>query len=307
MASLLSSKELVSVLEKHIPTCNDLVVISAYVSMPAVRWINHLTAKSSPNITIVGRFSPHDFISGASDFGCLKECLNIGIVMKALPNLHAKIYQIDTNKIFSGSANLTGKGLGLISAYNIEAASEIHPTESNLKFIESVVSNATAIDNELLKRMETFLEAFDINATTELPNIWPEDFFELSAQLFVTDFPLSRVNEKSPEYAINPSLPFAILEQTKLTETEKAYHFKKTKVYRWLIDILSSRGEAIRFGELTGLIHDKLADDPGPYRREVKALQANLYNYIKLYAEDEIELFIPGKRSELLRLRRKGK
>lgn len=303
MPRLLTSFELVSILEKHIPSCNKLIIISAYVTMPAVRWLKHLITGSSPNITIIGRFSPRDFVSGASDFSCLEDCINSGIEIKALPNLHAKIYQIDSDYVFTGSLNLTGKGLGLISAYNIESASKVEASESNLKFIENVVSSAVSIDKELLEKMDAFLAELDLCATDELPNVWPEDFTQTSAHLFVTDFPLSAVNEQSPEYTINPSLPFAVLEQTKLTTTEKAHLFKKTKVYNWLIGLITARKEPIRFGELTALIHDKLADDPGPYRRDVKALQSNLYKYIKLYASDEIEIYQPGRRSEFLRIK----
>lgn len=303
MSELLTSFELARVLERHIPSCDKLIIISAYVTKPAVRWLTNLTAQSSPDITIVGRFSPNDFILGASDIESLKGCINSGITIKALPNLHAKIYQIDTNKIFTGSANLTGKGLGLISEYNIESASELEATESNLKFIKNVVDNATQLDTALIEKMEVFINEL-LQCTTQTgPNTWPEGFMELSTQIFVTDFPLNSVNEPSLEYKLNPSLPFAILEQELLSENEKAALFKKTKVYKWLIATLKANREGIRFGELTHLIHKELADDPRPYRRDVKSLQSNLYRYIKCYASDEIEVYVPGQRSEYLKLK----
>ena len=56
------------------------------------------------------------------------------------------------------------------------------------------------------------------------------------------------------------------------------------------------------FGQISSLLHDELCDDPAPYRRDIKDIQANLYEYLKLYASDEIEVYVPGRRSQVLRL-----
>ncbi|WP_220494522.1 hypothetical protein, partial [Shewanella sp. SG44-6] len=42
--------------------------------------------------------------------------------------------------------------------------------------------------------------------------------------------------------------------------------------------------------------------DIAPYRQDIKTLQSNLYSYVKLYSTDEIEVYTPGKRSEVLKL-----
>jgi hypothetical protein len=56
------------------------------------------------------------------------------------------------------------------------------------------------------------------------------------------------------------------------------------------------------FGQVSQLLHSALSDDPAPYRRDIKDMQANLYKYVSLYAMDDIEIHIPGRRSEVLRL-----
>ena len=46
-----------------------------------------------------------------------------------------------------------------------------------------------------------------------------------------------------------------------------------------------------------------LFDDPKPYRKDVKILQANLYSFIKTFLNDDIEIDIPYEKSERLRLK----
>ena len=49
-------------------------------------------------------------------------------------------------------------------------------------------------------------------------------------------------------------------------------------------------------------VHDALCDDPAPYRRDIKGIQANMYEYLALYASDEIEIYVPGRRSQILKI-----
>ncbi|WP_350643554.1 phospholipase D-like domain-containing protein, partial [Psychrobacter sp. HY3-MNA-CIBAN-0198] len=84
-----------------------------------------LTYHNKPKVELIGRFTPNDFAQGASDINALRECINNGFSVKALSNLHAKIYQIDQEIIFNGSANLTGKGLAIVNNSNLESCSRV--------------------------------------------------------------------------------------------------------------------------------------------------------------------------------------
>nr|MBF4270368.1 hypothetical protein [Vibrio anguillarum] len=109
------------------------------------------------------------------------------------------------------------------------------------------------------------------------------------------------------EYEVNPSLPFAQIENIREDFEVASTLFKKSKAYRWLIkQIIENKSDRdLGFGQVIRLLHDALTDDPAPYRKEVKDLQENFYSYLKLYANDELEIYVPGRKSEVLRLREK--
>ena len=304
MSSLISNTELTIQLEELLPNCKNLTIISAFMTQPATRWLGQLISNNKPKVQLIGRFTPTECAKGASDLNALRDCINSGYQVKALVNLHAKIYQIDHDTIFNGSANLTGKGLALVNNGNLESCSRVNACEQSKAFINKIVESATELTINTLDKMQTFIEQFDTADETELPAIWPEDILPQTTELFVSDFPLGKPGVSLNEYQLNPSLPFAQIENTKNDFALASTLFKQTKAYCWLKKQITENqsDRDLGFGQLSRLLHDALADDPAPYRQEVKDLQANLYSYLKLYASNEIELYMPGRRSEVLRI-----
>lgn len=304
MSSLISNTELTLQLEELLPNCQNLTIISAFMTQPATRWLGQLISNNKPRVLLIGRFTPIDFAKGASDLNALRGCIKNGYQVKALANLHAKIYQIDHNTIFNGSANLTGKGLALVNNGNLESCSRVNACEQSKAFINKIVESTTDLSLNTLDKMQAYLEQFDGADETDLPAVWPEEILPQTTELFVSDFPLGKPGVSLNEYQLNPSLPFAQIENAKDDFALSSILFKQTKAYRWLkkqiIENQSARD--LGFGQISRLLHDALADDPAPYRQEIKDLQANLYFYLKLYASDEIEVYIPGRRSEVLRI-----
>lgn len=305
MSHLITNTELTELLEQLLPSCTNLTIISAFMTQPATRWLGQLTSENNPKVRLIGRFTPIDFARGASDLNALRDCINKGYQVKALLNLHAKIYQIDNDTIFNGSANLTGKGLALVNNGNLESCSKVIACEQSKAFIEKIVESATDLTPSILDKMQSFLEQFDDGDKADLPPVWPEEILPDTTELFVSDFPLGKPGITLNEYQLNPSLPFAQIENAKSDLRTASTLFKQTKAYRWLKKQITENqsGRDLGFGQVSRLLHDALADDPAPYRQEIKDLQANLYSYLKLYASDEIEVYMPGRRSEVLRIK----
>ncbi|TMO90386.1 phospholipase D family protein [Pseudoalteromonas ruthenica] len=304
MSKLVSGLSLRTELEKVLPSCEQLIVASAFVSFSGLQWLIDYLPQTNIKVIIIGRFLPTDFISGASDLCALREAIKNGYEVRALSNLHAKIYQIDNYLIFNGSANLTGKGLSIVAYGNLEACTRIENCEESKSFIARIVESATLLDGSTLEKMEKFLEQFKGSEVENTPASWPNNIISESTALFVSDFPLAQPGFFVKEYELNQSLPFAQVESVKTDFYLAVSTFKKTKAYRWLKEQIKKNqsGRDLGFGQISKLLHDELADDPAPYRQEIKTLQANLYSYIKLYASDEIEIYMPGKRSEVLKL-----
>lgn len=298
----MSSTELVIELEKSIPNCKNLNVISAFVSKPAVSWLIELVNHSS--VCIVGRFSPKDFIDGASSIDALRECILIGYTVKCLPNLHAKIYQIDTDLIFTGSANMTGKGLSIVNEGNLEAITLVDPTDLSKNFIQRIVSSSIELTSDVLDKMQTLLDNCNASKLEDIPQNWPEDIISKIDDLFVSDFPFSEPGQHSDFYAVNSSLEFASIEANKHDFSSAQMLFKRSKAYSWLKSVLNDNNSDrdLGFGQISELLHNALCDDPAPYRRGIKDLQVNFYKYLSLYASDEVDIYVPGKRSQVIRL-----
>lgn len=298
---LISSKTMINKLESLLPTSSHVSIISAFVTTNAVDWLLTNTLHK-PAISVTGRFTPQDILSGASDLNALRALLSNNVKVLALPNLHAKIYQID-NRVFHGSANLTGKGLSLIENANIEACSEVKNCSNTQSFIQNIINGAIELDMVTINKMEDYLE--NSNCTTE--EQWPEAILSKSTQLFVSDLPLTPPSEYSDHYKLNPILDFALVEAHSHTFEKAQTYFKNSKAYRWLKNQIQENKEHrdLGFGAVSKLLHSALCDDPAPYRKEIKTLQANLYLYLKKYAKDEIEIYMPGARSEVLKLKQR--
>lgn len=304
MTSLFSNKELTSKLESCIPDASEINVISAFITKPAYRWLSDLTQFNLPKITLVGRFLPKDFIDGASNIEAIRESLLSGCSVKALSNLHAKIYQVDSDLIFTGSANMTGKGLALIEECNLEACIKVTPSNESKAFIDKIINTSVELTLERLDKMQAFIDELTFSTEPGVPENWPENILPKIKDIFVSDFPLAKPGESCEIYQINPSLDFAIIESNSASFDYARSLFKGSKAYSWLKTILLEyTGERdLGFGQISRMLHDALADDPAPYRRDIKDIQANLYKYIRLYASDEIEVYVPGSRSEVIRI-----
>ncbi len=288
-----------SLINKSIVDNSSLKMISAFVSSAGVSWLKSLQVEKQKTV-IVGRFIPSDFVTGASDFLAIKQLVVEGYRVLALCNLHAKIYQID-NRVFHGSANLTGKGLSLIENANIEACSEVENCLNTQSFIQNIINGAIELDMATINKMEDYLE----NSNCTIEEQWPEAILSKSTQLFVSDLPLNPPSEYSDQYKLNPILDFALVEAHSHTFEKAQAYFKNSKAYRWLKNQIQENKEHrdLGFGAVSKLLHNALCDDPAPYRKEIKTLQANLYLYLKKYADDEIEIYVPGARSEVLRIK----
>ncbi|MEZ8462813.1 phospholipase D-like domain-containing protein [Vibrio splendidus] len=305
MSGLISNTELTKQLEVILPSCKNLTIISAFMTQPATRWLSLLIAENKPIVQLVGRFTPNDFVKGSSDLNALRDCIKNGYQVKALVNLHAKIYQIDEDTIFNGSANLTGKGLALVNDSNLESCSQVTPSPESRTFINKIATSAIEITLPTLDKMEEYLKQFRDEDTGDSPAIWPEEILSLATELFVSDFPLGKPGASVNEYTLNPSLPFAQIEHSKDNVEIASIIFKQSKAYRWLKAQVKENksGRDLGFGQVSRLLHDALSDDPAPYRQDVKNLQSNLYRYVEIYSFDEMAIKTPGRRSEVLILK----
>ena len=133
-------------------------------------------------------------------------------------------------------------------------------------------------------------------------------FVEKYNKLWVHNFPWANANEllalDNLSDNANHDLELLGLNKDNFNSDLIKQNLLNSRVYNWLINqIKKQENEEIYFGNLSSIIHNSLLDDPTPYRKNVKELQANLYSYIKVFLKNEIDIDVPYKKSERLRLK----
>jgi phosphatidylserine/phosphatidylglycerophosphate/cardiolipin synthase-like enzyme len=294
--NLLSGSSLSKIIDLNVSRCNQIDIISAYVTEAGC---NKIVSGKRPNqqqIRLIGRFSPNDFISGASSIKALIDLHYADVRLYLLRNLHAKIYCFDRTDIYVGSANFTANGLSIARAGNIEACTQVEANDLNLLFIEKLFNNAVILDFAKIIEMQDYLEMNNDLAGEHYE--WPDELNLDINNLFISDLPLCMPNETADLYLVNKSLDFAVLESL-LTFEDKAEYFYQSKIYRWIRRKLILQN-SLSFGAISKLLHEELFEDPKPRRHEIKTYLQHLYAYINKYAAEEIEIKVPGRRSQVL-------
>lgn len=289
---LIDGEQLKGLLEKAIENSDSkLVIISAYITQVAVDWL----AKHVPQgieVHMVCRLQPFDVINGSTHIPALIKAIDKGWSVSCLHSLHAKIYAIDDELIYAGSANLTSNGLKIYGMGNLEASVRISPSEQNLSFIESVRSSSTVMSKNILKKMQFYVEGkkaeihtfkWPVDILDEREGVWAQDFFW--TQSCTSDDKDGSSHDLEMLGIKNFDCGDALL-------TEKVWD---SRCIQWLVSTLKNENDQeLFFGSLTKALHDDLKDDPAPYRKDVKALIQNMLSYCESYLSDYIEVSRPN-------------
>lgn len=293
---LLDTRELQHELSNLIPKSKEITIVSAYITDSAIDWILAKTSKEL-NMCVVARLSPQDLISGASTFGAIRKLLNNGHEMRLLANLHAKIYLIDSKYMFVGSANLTNNGLKLFGSGNIEASTRIEATHDALKFINNIRAKSIEITFDTLEKMEQKIKACKPKYTLLQ---WDDDIINSVLHLWTVDMLQEEINSIN---ITNKADRILLFNNTEDNTNNIKDCFKKTKVYKWLINKLEEeKDRGLSFGAISEKLHNDINDNPIPYRKTIKQYVKNLLSYCKLFALDEMEINRPNY-SEIIKLK----
>lgn len=257
---LLTGSELRNRLETELCNSSRCAIFSGFFTLPAAQWIvNHRAARKS--CRIVTRGLVDDFISGASSLDAFETALNAGYQIGISTALHAKIYAFD-EVLFSGSANLTAKGLALTSNANQELSVEVPLSHQDDLILNNIWSQSVKIDESKLQKMRDYINNASADLPTRITKIaaWPEDIFTENRDIYCSDFPQS----------------FPALDET----WNSSATIMQTFAYKWLETFIRANG-ATNFGKLAAQLHNDLYDDPKPYRTDVKSLLSNLLQVIE--------------------------
>ena len=270
----------------------SIIVCSAYVKSKALKSLL-AGMKDNVDLKVIARWEKGDLVFGSSDLEVYEICRDNGWSFGIDTNLHGKVYVIDDNDIFLGSANLTQRGMSFDALGNNEFGTKIEPDKVDLdKFYNYIRSEVVWCDDELYQNLKNEVNLSDKNEkqkklswskplslsltkpvnslwVSELPLCSPEDLLEL-------DF-------ESEDLQID--LKLLSLSPSDLSGSLLSSQVRSTRFYQWLTTLLEGSGSC-RFGKITKELHDALIDDPKPYRKDVKDYVKNLFSWMEFLVDD---------------------
>jgi hypothetical protein len=273
-------------------TRRSLLICSAYLKSYALRrFVSAIQEPESVNVTVVSRWRLEDLLTGASDLDAYEICKDHGWRFCIDPDMHIKLYVIDGQRAFVGSSNMTSSGMGISKAFNKEFSVEFPIAEFDMDRLASYVDGCVTVDASLYKKMRNEVED-KIDDHKMVTTAWSEEvekmlrpsqaFFWVEDMLFSSPFHLHNETDEILEHD-SEILGMDLVSEVDLVALKNS--FEQSFPFRWLCrqldqeDKKTSRG--LNFGKLSSLMHNHMLDDPKPYRREVKDLVSNIFDWVE--------------------------
>lgn len=292
MSITLYDKEIYKRLKFNIKSAKDsIVLMSAYCKQKTFEEINRYVRNTVKEKVLVVRFQYMDVISGASDLGVYEVCKNYGWKLYFNLRTHAKTYVFDQTHCINGSANLTGKGMGLVAHGNMEYATEYDLEKGAYKKIMENVEQSVLITDKIYEKMLCSLKKSQEKNKVEN---WDKEILILFHQPVTSIFTCELPHQLFDMSLCDHELDFLCF-HTKVTEENMKEAFQNSKCYQWLITQLEQAGNReMYFGELVARLHYQVVNEPKPYRKDVKELLANLLDWTNQLASDKVRIDVPG-------------
>lgn len=174
-----------------------LILVAPFITRPALeRVITNLDPIVS--LLVYTRWRPEEIAAGVSDlsiFDLLQERPHSRLLLQ--PRLHAKLYVIDDDIAFVGSANITEPGLGYSPVPNVEAVVQIEPVPTSLfLFLRRLEKTSVAASAELRQKIERAVQALTLNIESSSVDTLISDPPSASSSANNIPFPTLRVPER---------------------------------------------------------------------------------------------------------------
>jgi hypothetical protein len=286
-------------LNRELSVCtHEIKMLSAFAKVSALKYIDSKILNTKVKKKLLVRFRLEDILQKSTDFEIYQYCLLNGWELFINFDLHSKLFVFDNNRFMLGSANLTLSGLGLKSNPNIESVYCGNINSFQDKRIDEFFIESILVDETIIKNMKHQIDSLESQQIT-FPG-WNKDitqnFNQNNDNLWMSDF----LQSISPFDMYSCDLSLLGLGRTEITNLDLVRNkFKKLKIYRWLQSNVDSE---MYFGEVTSRLHTAIIDSASPYRKDIKQLLSNLYNWIE---ELEIDEFYIDRPKHSQRIRRK--
>lgn len=301
--SILISEKLTEELDKNLKNVsNNFSIITAYCKRNTLEYLDsQMGEKADISKRLLVRFRLDDILSKVTDLDIYDYCKQNNWSLYVQFNLHAKAYIIDQSICYMGSANATNSGLSVNKRGNLEMSKRFELDNEENRQIEEVFSEALLMDDDTFNQMRKQINSIEYKPTVKYK--WNNEIITKNINeynvLFQDDFPINAL----PTEMIDDEIFLDIYKEDPMEEIKEKFY--NTKIMQWLINVLEKQEKnEIYFGDLSSKIHNIIFQEPKQYRKDVKILQAKLYNWIETLNYDNLKIDIPNH-SQRIRLIKK--
>jgi phosphatidylserine/phosphatidylglycerophosphate/cardiolipin synthase-like enzyme len=294
--SIIFNKDFGNSVRAALSSASSVYIFSAFVKTDALIWFAN-NIDENTKVRIIVRWQYNDLISGASDISAYKFAKENNWDFAINTNMHFKIYLIDDDKLYVGSANLTNSGLGLNRYGNDEASVLIVPNAIDIMRLKKYADSCRPMTDDLYEKLLRFYNDSDKKPPISKSD-WPSNLkIKIQStidQLWIHDLLFNSPQSLSScekEHYIHDCAIFDLQKIDLKQRDDLLNRLKSTTVWFWLYRTIElSENKYVKFGELTAKLHNSLIDDPKPYRRTVKTFVFNIFEWLRYLNPDEISI-----------------
>ena len=140
---------------KFIENNDTVTLFSAYLKLEELKKIN----KSQKINRIIVRWEIKDLCLGVSDIKLYQYCLDNDITLYRNTRIHLKAFWNNTQDVFFGSANVTGRGIGEKGRYNYELNGSISDiVYEDVSYFNEIILNSEYVTSTLYHEIKNIVD-----------------------------------------------------------------------------------------------------------------------------------------------------
>lgn len=279
---------------------NELIILCPFIKRSALKKVLEQLSDSI-KLTVVVRWKIEDLVFGSSDLGIYPLIKKLNHKLCINSDIHLKVLVKDKKEILLGSANMTGSGLGLVENPNIEAISVDNIDEASLHEIFKILKSSVTVDDNLFADVSDTVSKYgDIKKSIEaekrkMRKQDERNMGKKKVNVVVADFPFCDSPKTFIDNYLNSRYALSELKHDMRLfnvskgeaegdlEVKLSSSFLASDAYAWQNEVVKDEAS---FGKYSSLLHDALLDDPKPFRKRVKELVSNMFNWTQHYSEE---------------------
>lgn len=304
---------------------NTVELFAPYVGRSALSEILK-ERKASARVALITTWKIADIAFGASDLSIYQLCKDNGIYLFLNQSLHLKTYLADYRRLLTGSANITGRALGLSSKANYETLVKIDdPPQPYLIHLAKIRKEAILVTDDIAAQFEQLYkehkrEILDQRNLVDEAQLNFDNSLDSRKSFLISALPMSRSIEQlfevlkgatnfDDEILANARNDIANYELENLESLEFS-EFQKQLGNRFfqhpfIAELCDFINQSRRFGAIKEWVQNNCTDVPVPSRRTLTDNVQVLYNWLVDLGPDRFERSRPNH-SEIISPKRRN-